>query len=639
MHKKPARTSLITLALAGVAAEAVALGFGPSSGSATLGQALDHTIGIRLEAGEFVAAECVSAEVQQGDQRLPPTSVRTRLEGEGGTRTLRVVTTTAIDEPVVTVTVSVGCPTRLSRRFLLLADPPAGNAPSLPVPLPADAQVPAEPVRAAPEARATFPVPTAAPASAPEAVSPVTPAAAQPAPAPRRPAVRRAAPPATEPGAAPVGRSRLKLDPEPTPVARITAELIEAAASAAAAQAAAKATEEAASANAARIASLEASIERMRADSAADREALKVLRQRAAEGDSAGHWLPWLGGAVLLLAALAAWLGLKLRRLQAERQQDWWNAGATAGAATIEPTAVGLGASPPATRRVEAGEPLSAAAPTTSGNYSSTRPGALGPMFAADLPGDGPSTEPPMLVTERTQPLPVGWREETDAPRDVSIEELIDLEQQAEFFIVLGQEEAAIDLLVDHLRSTGGGSPMPYLKLLEVYRRRGDHEAYERTRARFNHRFNAYAPDWDTDAHEGRSLEDYPNIVARLQMAWPSPIDAMAELETLLFRKTKGDLFDMPAYRDVLFLYSLARDLLDREPLESGNVDVLLPISEGSHHTQPMSLDDGLDGLDSGLVALDNQPTVPVDLDVTQPVMPDSLFNEPTDPGIPRRRR
>ena len=52
----------------------------------------------------------------------------------------------------------------------------------------------------------------------------------------------------------------------------------------------------------------------------------------------------------------------------------------------------------------------------------------------------------------------------------------------------------------------------------------------------------------------------------------------MAELESLLFRKTRGDLFDMPAYRDVLFLYSLARDLLGREPMDRADVDVLLKI-------------------------------------------------------------
>ena len=82
---------------------------------------------------------------------------------------------------------------------------------------------------------------------------------------------------------------------------------------------------------------------------------------------------------------------------------------------------------------------------------------------------------------------------------------------------MLGQDDAAIDLLMGHIRSSGGTSPLPYLKLLEIYRRQGDRESYERTRERFNHRFNAYAPDWDSDLQHGRSLDEYPGVMQRLQ--------------------------------------------------------------------------------------------------------------------------
>jgi hypothetical protein len=117
---------------------------------------------------------------------------------------------------------------------------------------------------------------------------------------------------------------------------------------------------------------------------------------------------------------------------------------------------------------------------------------------------------------------------------------------------------------------------------LEIYRRQGDRSAYERTRARFNRRFNAYAPDWDTGPNVGRSLEDYPETVALIESAWPSPIDAMALLEALLFKRDDtSELFDLPAYRDVLVLYSLARDLWQHGGGHDGNVvDVLLPLDD-----------------------------------------------------------
>ena len=201
--------------------------------------------------------------------------------------------------------------------------------------------------------------------------------------------------------------------------------------------------------------------------------------------------------------------------------------------------------------------------------------------------------------------------------RPVSVDELIDLEQQAEFFLVLGEEDAAVDLLMSHLRSTGGTSPLPYLKLLEIYRRRGDRDAYERMRGRFNQRFNAVAPDWDADPEQGRELQDYPAVLGALQAAWPQPLDAMAELENLLFRKRSGELFELPAYRDVLTLYSVARDLhrqLDRRPTD---VDVLLPLAGGEASARRRSSTTWTPAIPDG--AAEDRPTAPVDLDLSEP--------------------
>ena len=46
----------------------------------------------------------------------------------------------------------------------------------------------------------------------------------------------------------------------------------------------------------------------------------------------------------------------------------------------------------------------------------------------------------------------------------------------------------------------------------------------------------------------------------------------------LLFRRDDGELFHLPAYRELLFLYSVVRDVYDHADTGTGNVDVLLPI-------------------------------------------------------------
>jgi hypothetical protein len=301
-----------------------------------------------------------------------------------------------------------------------------------------------------------------------------------------------------------------------------------------------------------------------------------------------------------------------------------------------------IGGVPPAPSAVPArvkGSPVSPVPSPPRNARTAAEDSAFGRAPTAPIPlmTQELSVSPSPPPAERTEVLPPSVRlPEADASsRDVSIEELIDLEQQAEFFIVLGQDDAAIDLLVDHLRATGGGSPLPYLKLLEIHRRRGEQEAYDRIRARFNQRFNAYAPEWGSDLNAGRSLEGYPGVLPRLEPVWSRPLDAMAELEALLFRKSRGDLFDLPAYREVLFLYAIARDLLDREAVQSGNVDLLLPLADGSEFgpTTPrpyLSLDPaGPDTRpDTGFSAdtlpaatdfgdLGGRPTAPLDLDVT----------------------
>ncbi|MEO8922346.1 MAG: hypothetical protein ABI330_05895, partial [Caldimonas sp.] len=177
---------------------------------------------------------------------------------------------------------------------------------------------------------------------------------------------------------------------------------------------------------------------------------------------------------------------------------------------------------------------------------------------------------------------------------ELSMEELIDLEQQAEFFVVLGQEEAAIALLDGYMRGDGGKSPLPYLQLLELHQRRGDHGAYENVREAFNARFQAFAPEWSDDVHFGRELDEYPQTIARLQSLWPTPLSAMQALDSLLFRRhASDDTFDFPAYRELLFLYSIARELSGHVETDFGSIDVLLPLEESPIDLTPTAPDGG----------------------------------------------
>ena len=613
----------IGLALWLTAPSAHALGFGRISNATQLGQRLNFAAEVRLGSDEALPRECVSAEVLVGDNRLQPNQVRVTLEPgtDPNERSVRVTSTALIDEPVVTVSITLGCASRITHRFVAFIDPPIVNmaqtAPVHSAPLPAqrvDSQVAplvdivqgsnapasrrAERPQRPPRARATA---AGSGGMRPTAEAPAANASADERRSTR--ANRLAAAP--RPAAGP----RLRLEAMPPAVGRAASEpqavdAVVTAALAAAAASAASAADEAGQRLAKereRIQALEDSMKRLRDDSQATQKALAALQLRLSQAESERYANPlvyglaWLS-ALLALAVAAMWW----RQSRQRANPQWWNSPAAAAAAEA--------AEARQSRNALLREPVSAPQVFATGPDVA---GALSPVTIVE-----PPPPPPAPVIAVAQPEPA---------RELSVEELIDLEQQAEFFIVLGQDEAAIELLMSHVRSDGGISPLPYLKLLEIYRRRGEVDAYQRIRERFNRRFNAYAPDWDSDLQQGRSLEDYASVMQQLQSLWSEPARTMECLDAVLFRRKQADqTFDLPAYRELLFLYSIARDLAEQEASRPGaDVDLLLPIGEPDN-------DEPISQLMTTTGTLDMRTPMP--MPSTQPLDLDVTFGDERDP-------
>jgi pilus assembly protein FimV len=357
------------------------------------------------------------------------------------------------------------------------------------------------------------------------------------------------------------------------------------------------------------IRALDNQVQVILAEARRQQELLATQRERLERAEAANAWLPWLAAGLLALAGLAGWLGLRLWRLQRTRASAPVQAAAEP-APSAELTSVDMAA------LVAAAMPDSVPAqlprrpyPAAPGNTSAAEPApapAPAPSRAPNIPPAQTTAVPPRLtpLQRDRSGMPLSTRDFSMGthvpPRPVSVEELLDLDQQVDFFLALGQAQSAIDLLLSHVRGSGGTSALPYFKLLEIYRAQGDEEAYERTRERFNQRFNAHAPDWSGALADGRVLEDYPEVMQRLQRAWPQPIRAVAEMEGLLLRRADLEPFDLPAYRDLLMLHALVRDLptasvsalsttpavlnVDPAPVPAAMpgdaVDLLLPLGE-----------------------------------------------------------
>ncbi|WP_457337430.1 hypothetical protein, partial [Rhizobacter sp. P5_C2] len=319
---------------------ATAMGFGNTLGATTLGHPLNFAVMLRLEPDERIEVSCVKADVSIGDHPLSSLSVQVRIEGRPGSteRRLRITTTVPIEEPVVGIALNVGCPTRLSRNYVVFADPPSASAvaPANASPDPSDQPDPSAAPQAEPAPRSTLP----RVAPGPSAQRPRTAASQAAGAAAARPTAKagasakspRAQKPAAEP-ARPRGPT-LQLDPVETdalisPSLRMSSQLTPLAQ---AAQAAGSAPYrfidpelvqrlEAQD----RLKALEAAMNQLRVEGQARQQSLAELQAKVQQAQAVRYANPLVYALGLLCALLAAGLGFLVWQRWRERQAAaWW---------------------------------------------------------------------------------------------------------------------------------------------------------------------------------------------------------------------------------------------------------------------------------------------------------------------------
>ena len=584
-----------SLFLLGFALPSLALTLGQPQGAAWVGRPLDVVIPISLGEGERQDALCTEAEVVQGTTRIEDKRVTVSV-GPGpraGQLRLHVRSTVAVDEPVVQLTVRAGCEMNSTRQYVLLADMPADVGSAVDAPMAARA-LPSSDVRAgsfaASRGNASSEAGSGLPAYSPPASAPARrtrPAAPQPAstrnrddaraegsrPAPRATPPRRATaaakppvaaasaaasrplataatvrPAASAASAATTG-SRLQLDAlDPAsvrnPALAASAPGItlpsgaDAAIAAAALAASAAANAEEVQRATQRMQALEATLAVLREQSAQNQRMLVEMRSELAEARESRYRNPLVYVLVLLLLLALVALALLWRLARGTSRPAWWGDAPLkddGGPALRQPVA-----------HVAVDED---SAPATSVAAATT----FGAVAAAEHFDDAPDTVPPMPGDDGTP------------ARYVNTEELFDVQQQSDFFVSLGQHDQAIAVLSEHIADNPETSALAYLDLLRIYHSLDRRDDYARVGREFERAFNAQVPVFEQFAEVGNGLEHYRATLARIEAQWPEPA-TLGLIEELVFRKpgTRGDeSFDLAAYRELLLLYSVAKEVID----------------------------------------------------------------------------
>jgi hypothetical protein len=585
LHKVRGTLALaVALALVAWPTQPEAMSLGRSRGAAVLGRTMDVTALVTMESQEPTPeVGCFSAEVFYGETRISPQNVTiTPVRTSPSELALRVRSSTLIDEPFVTLYLRVTCSQNLARKYVLLADSPsepasavqsalpltssqtlapagtaAATGPSTRVPSDKNAVSEAKQARAA--ARAEKKAAQAAlQASTGQAVEKASPSQA----------VEKVSPPvrARKPAvlAGPVAAlPRLKVDlldltSVREPSLRSSTELLTQPSSDPQARTVAAALWRAINKSpddlvrdGVRLQSIEAEVRTMADVSKQQTQELTVLRSDLQQAKSARYANPFmyaLGALTLAALAFAAWAWR--RRGDASKPQPWWGnvhkfdeaaAVKQSNASLLEASSEDLGL-PPKRKPVV---PYGASKPSSNPGVSFGAANALSQTGGASFDGSAD------LVSSAP-----------GASRSVNTEELFDIQQQADFFMSLGQHSQAIDILQNHISDNVGTSALAYLDLFDIYHKIDQREDFEALRDEFNRVFNAQVPQFDNYGSESRGLEEYGAAIERIQALWPNP-KVLSVIEESIFRSPELDAkpFDLLAYRELMLLYAIAKDV------------------------------------------------------------------------------
>lgn len=553
---------LLGALLLGLAANTLAASLGRVRGAAIVGHPLDVTLSAQLDGAENPSSACVTADVFFGDSQVSPDRIRTTiLPGAGaGEILVRIRTTSALDEPVVTIYAREGCRQKNSRKYVLLAEMLGDNT------SPVSSISPQTVVAAAGAAPAGPAIPSRAGTARvnPETRTPAQNTASR---ADTRMASSLAIAPGRTTGKPPApvrqSRARLQLAPidlavERDPVLRSSPELLTPLSTDARQRASAAALWQALNAqpqdmvrDSQRLKSLESDVAAMLAQSRKTEQAVTDLRGQLeqARQERYSNWLVYALGAVLLLALLAAGLLWRRNRQHALRLSHgpWWD---------------------------KSGEQSGFAADAgPASRYAGTVPAReeRAPQPAVDLDLDA-------LHFESTRKLPASRPAQADRPeflpslgglsgmpRIVNAEELFDVQQQADFFLSLGHPDKAVDVLRLHIMDNVETSALVYLDLFDLYHSLGRRDDYDALRKDFHRMFNAQVPAFDDYAIDTHGLEFYVAALTRIESLWPTP-KVLDVLEESIFRKpdSRNEVFSLAAYRELLLLHSIAKKLISR---------------------------------------------------------------------------
>ena len=559
--------------LFGGVADASALTLGSVRGAAFVGRPLALTVTVEFAADEDatpdVRAMCYVADVRFGDDDVPSRKVQIDVS-QGATSRLHSVhisTTSLIDEPTVSVSLQAGCVHKTVRRYVVLSE-------MLTELLPDAAAIPAVSMASVAPVVSTAPVSVAAARSVPAAEPVAASRVAEPdATAQAEPKVKDASRTTSAVRSHKSGkRSRLKLSASPVEVSQAHGSKASRRADALALEELQKRVDalaqwkesqpsvEQTTKMQARVQAFESDLKGLHALTLKNQQSLQMVAadlEHMQSGERDGNLLLYALTAVLALCVAAVvWLVLRVRGAYGDIH-PWWSGEAKVDKSTAAAylAAAQVEDPPPREVPVQSHAPKPVIVPVPTG-------------VDIDLGLDGNSMEEargvaPVVGGGRTSDKRDFQHSNSATLRSINTTEMLDVRQQAEFFMALGQHDEAVKVLETSITQSHDANPLVILDLLKIFHTLGRRPEFDHYRQEFNLQFTGRVPNYASFMLEGHGLDTYEDICRELITLWPTD-DAIEFIEQCLVRTPDDGPdqgFDLEAYRDLLLLHGVLKRL------------------------------------------------------------------------------
>ncbi|MFA4968423.1 MAG: hypothetical protein WC540_02250 [Sulfuritalea sp.] len=138
--------------------------------------------------------------------------------------------------------------------------------------------------------------------------------------------------------------------------------------------------------------------------------------------------------------------------------------------------------------------------------------------------------------------------------------------QLAEIMLSMGLEQGAAQALLEYTEANPRQAVYHWLKLLGIYRKRGQQAEFVETAEKLRKHFNVQAEDWvRADTGEAPTLEKFSRVAEQVQKTWLQPADCLSYLRHLLEDNRDGARAGFPqaVAEEILFLIEILKGTSD----------------------------------------------------------------------------